>query len=71
MKITDETKRLEPRYQPGDRVRSSAIGEEGRLGTVLSDIEHPYDWNVAVRLDGNPHHGLFMYGELELVTKSS
>lgn len=64
-------KRFEPKYQPGDRVRSLAHREEGIHGTVLSDIEDRYGWNVAVRLDGNIDHGLFTYDELEPVTKSS
>lgn len=61
----------EPKYQPGDRVRSLAEGEAGLIGTVLSDTESSVGWHVRVLLDGSAMKGLYTYDELEPVTKSS
>lgn len=63
------SKRFEPKYQPGDRIRSLTSDNYGELGTVLSDTDHDLGWNVRVRydrdLDGCGLLGLFKYSELE------
>lgn len=62
------SKPFKPQYQPGDRVRP--LNTKGHLGTVKADTEHFFGWNVAVVLDGDDRHGLYLYEELEPVTKS-
>ena len=64
------TEPFRPKYQPGDRVRSLMEEHKGQEGVVISDKENRDDWNVRVRLDGETSTGLFMYEELEPVTKS-
>lgn len=64
------SKRFVPKYQPGDRVRPLTSDNDTKLGTVKSDTENMYNWNVAVVLDGDIDTGLYTYDELEPVTKS-
>lgn len=64
------SKRFVPQYQRGDRVRPLTSDNGDKLGTVKSDTENYFGWNVAVVLDGDTDHGLYTYDELERVTKS-
>ena len=61
----------EPKYKPGDRVRSLSEGESGMVGTVISGTENILGWHVRVLLDGASTEGLYAHDELEPVTKSS
>lgn len=62
------SKRFVPKYQPGDRVRPLTLDNGDKLGTVKSDTENMYNWNVAVVLDGDIDAGLYTYDELEPVS---
>lgn len=62
------SKRFVQKYQPGDRVRPLTLDNGDKLGTVKSDTENMYNWNVAVVLDGDIDAGLYTYDELEPVS---